>query len=69
MVLPQPTSLRGNGLLGKAHYPRGRNEADMTAAAGRLIRQPIIRPASLLLRIGVFIALHVGVLLGVLSRL
>jgi hypothetical protein len=30
---------------------------------------PMIRPFSLLLRIGVFVGLHVGVLLGVLALL
>jgi len=41
---------------------------NVTAAAG-LDSQPMIRPFSLLLRIGVFVGLHVGVLLGVLALL
>jgi hypothetical protein len=41
---------------------------NVTAAAG-LDSQPMIRPFSLLLRIGVFIGLHAGVLLGVLALL
>ena len=41
---------------------------NVTAAAG-LASQPMIRPFSLLLPIGVFFGLHVGVLLGVLALL
>jgi hypothetical protein len=38
-------------------------------AAARLDSQPMIRPFSLLLRVGVFVGLHAGVLLGVLALL
>ena len=41
---------------------------NVTAAAG-LASQPMIRPFPLLLRIGVFVGLHIGVLLGVLALL
>jgi hypothetical protein len=41
---------------------------NVTAAAG-LDSQLMIMPFSLLLRIGVFVGLHVGVLLGVLALL
>jgi len=43
----------------------------MTALDARPERswRPMIRPFSLLLRVGVFVGLHVGVLLGVLALL
>ena len=41
---------------------------NVTAAAG-LARQPMIRRFPLMLRIGVFVGLHIGVLLGVLALL
>jgi hypothetical protein len=41
---------------------------NVTAAAG-LDSQPMIRPFSLLLRIGVFVGPQAGVLLGVLALL
>jgi hypothetical protein len=46
-------------------FTRGR----IRPAAAGLNGQPMIRPSSLLLRIGVFVGFHVGVVLGVLALL
>jgi hypothetical protein len=65
-VLQPVTWLRGDGWEGA---PGNETTVDVTAPAERLIGQPMIRPFSVLLRIGVFVALHVAVLLGVLALL
>jgi hypothetical protein len=49
--------------------PANETAVNVTAPEERLVGQPMIKPFSFLLRIGVFVALHVGVLLGVLALL